>query len=192
MRRALLTAVRDQLRLAANAGGLALAKTECELAPRSGKPPAVMGERFVGIWAGDRSSLPVTLGLDEVYSVNVTVTYRTSRVPPDRTGPNLTEAAGAFDDLVDAVRLCLALDVADGRISGATGLANVALGFTGDNTSPAPFYTPLVFLGDGGNEDCGASWFSAEGDEEPEGVKCTLRFGKVRRTQDFGDVRALS
>lgn len=184
-RRLLANAILAQLRDTDANGGLGLTRRDSGLTPIGGMPPAMMGERYVGVRIGSRTTGRVTHGLEEHYSAIVTVSYRINgRVPFDRLGPDLMEAASfGFDDLVDAVRRCIHLDHYDGRVIRR---ANNAMPDT-----MAPFTTGLEFLGDEDPVPVDGSWFGADGDRHC-GIVQNLRFGKCSRCQNIESLEGVT
>ena len=176
MRRALAAAIIAQLRDTVLNGGLALTTKDSGYTPVGGMPPAMCGERYVGVRIGARATSRVHAGLAEEYTAIVTVTMRTGRAPHDRLGAGLMELANGFDDLVDDVRACLNADMLDARVINR---ANAIIAGAG-----GPFVTGMEFLGDDDPFVVAGDWFHAES-AQPCGVVQHLRFGRVSRLQSY-------
>jgi hypothetical protein len=177
--RALLLAVRDQLRLAAP-DGVGLAPEECEVRP-DGRPPPNVGERFVAVspsyWRGEDIE-----GLSEELGCQVTVTVRAARVPDDRFGPYLLvgPTGKSLDELLEAIRAVLHLDrSADAVLNRANAI--IGAGANG-------FVEPLRFREGGRPDEKRQDWFEGrEGGRVPRdtivAIVQTLTFGGARRVQ---------
>lgn len=188
MRRAVSQAFVDQLMAATNATspGLALAANECGLAPIGGRPPAIMGEKYVGVRTGSRQTDRVTAGLSENYSVIVTITMRAARVAFDRLGQELmNEVSNGFDDFADAVRLCLHGDLIDGRIVRRCNAIIQA-----SSTGGGLFSEAFEFLGDDDPYPVDGPWFHA-GEGKECGIVQNLRFGLGKRHQRAGSLEGI-
>jgi hypothetical protein len=195
-RRCLAQATVNRLRQATADGGAGLSKDNCGLAPIGGRPPARCGEKYVGVRCGGRTTGLVHNGLEEDYTIIVTVTHRTNKIPIDRMGPDLMEKiATGFDDFVDRVRECIHRDHIDGGVSIA---ANTLLGLdaggarvAATGTPGGPFTNGLQFLGDDDPYPVGDDWFwsATEGDDDEtpqvSGFVQNLRFGRCKRVQSY-------
>lgn len=157
---------------------------QCELAPYGGRPPPLCPPYFVGVYASARTNQTEAAGLDETYGVVCVLTYRVGAVPYDRLGADiLVKVSTGFDALADLVRLSLAKDLTTGVVLSA---ANTIIGFDpNDETTPAGFATCLRWLGDDDPQPVDGRWFSARPEAKECGVVQRLRFGGMRRPQDF-------
>lgn len=176
---AILKAVRDQLRLPVNGGGLGYAAPQCEV-QFNGQPPPNCGEVFVAVHPGGWRAEEVE-GLAEEFGVAVTVTVRVGKAPLDRMGPNaLVGPTGeALTQRLEAIRALLHMDKGAYPV---LALANATIG-SGANG----FVEPLRFLDGGTPQECGPDWFSTDWDGggrlPPVGIAQTLTFGRAKRYQ---------
>ena len=165
--RALLQATLNHLR-----DTLSLDASTSEVMP-TGKPPAFAGEVFYTVHPGTVSNQDVHC-LDEQYSLDVTITLRSGKVPTDRVGTELllAEDDGIYDR-ADAVRAAIHM-----RYVGLMNDANTDL-----TASVNGFVEPLVFLGYGRVQEQGGNWFGGKGGPGSAGISLTLSFGRARRAQ---------
>lgn len=182
--RALMLAVRDQLRKPKDLGGCNLAPNECEV-QFDGMPPPSCGGRYVAIHEGDWRGNPGEGDLDESFGVDVTFTFRVMG-PKDRIGPNLL-VGPLGESLDEAMREVLVRIHMDPPIpSGSSGdlvrgMANAIIG-TGRNG----FVQVLRFRDADKSRQVGPEWFSAEGSANPpSGIVRTLHFVDARRVQSI-------
>lgn len=177
--RALLLAVRDQLRLSPPQG-VGLATEECDVRP-SGRPPPNVGERYVAIspsyWRGQDIE-----GLEEELGVQVTVTVRGAKVPDDRFGAYLLvgPTGQSLDELLEKIRAVMHLDRGADAILNR---ANTTIGVSANG-----FVEPLRFREAGRPEEMRQDWFEGrEGGRVPRdtivALVQTLTFGGARRVQ---------
>ena len=175
--RAFLNGIVDMLRKPKNQGGAGIVHGECGLAPVSGRPPAGVGEKYAGVWAGARSTEEMENGIYEVYSAIITVTYRiTGRVPWDRIGTDIMVAAsGGMCEFTDNIRWVIGRDFWDQSTLRACN-AHIPGGEDG-------FTTGLRFGGDTVVRPVSGEWFHARAEEV--GIVADLRFSGMVRAQRF-------
>lgn len=175
--RALLLAVKSRLQTA-----LSLDDTVCDIA-FGAQPPPIMGEEFISIWPGDWRGNDIDNGLDEYYSVNVTVTRRLPYAPMDRWGTEvLVKLSAGLDARVEAIRYRVHMNYS------ILNAANATIGVTENG-----FVEPLRFRTGGRPELKFPDWFSAEsadggGAGMNAGVAQTLTFVDARRVQSNIDI----
>jgi hypothetical protein len=131
---------------------------------------------FVGVHAGSWTTRPIE-GLDEVYSVNVTVTVRLTTSPVEDWGEVLSGDAGkSLDAELEKIRAAIHLDRDRDEIRV---LANQYIGPNANG-----FVQALVFQDGGAPTQRGGNWFySGAGKEQWAGISQTLRFGEAVREQ---------
>lgn len=175
-RRALLLAVRDQLR-ALPPVGLGYLPRECEVM-YDGRPPPRAGAWFAAVHRGRRSGQLHSECLDYELEFFVTVTARVN-VPVDRLGAALYEASEKLDDRVDAI-------VALVQRQGVAILtaANTLLGSSFDQAGqPRGFVERPYYLDDDNGRLVGDEHWWGLATEVPTGIAHTIRFGGARRVQ---------
>ncbi len=199
--RALLYAVRDQMRASVPAGtnppaALALRPEECEVM-HDHRPMPRCGQRFVSISRRGRQSGD-QVSLDEYYAFDIAVTYRVNG-PFDRwafdtlygyqapVAPSTipTFSANSVDAYCDAIRAFIHADSKNYFISNLASqyLGNLLGGGILQGDPPIGFVEPIAFIGDDEPRPVGPDHFSAEPDSDYYGVLQVLHFGKSRRKQ---------
>lgn len=184
MKRALTTAVRDQLRL-----GLALTEYECDLRPGGRPPPAGWKDRYVAVHSGGQANQSRE-SLDRTFEVQVTVTLRVSKIPYDRTGVEAVQKAEVgLEDLCEKVIRFVHNNHAVRQA------ANDIILASSFNLEPPPavcygFNEALILLGDDGEaHEVTGEWFGAKASQETAGLVQVLTFGEARRIESIGSLR---
>ncbi len=165
---ALLQATRDAIR-----GKYNLSDMECEVCP-DGRPVPGCGQQFFAVHPGsvENQSGPEDVHVDELFSFNVTATFRIGFSPQDRIGVSLMlEKAGP---------LAIARNMALAVVNMSYSLMDAANVIVGDSANG--FIKPPVYLGMTWQGPKGPDWFFAE-DETECGVAVEVRFGRARRVQ---------
>ena len=192
--RALLYAVRDQLRSAAPVGvnppaAMNLAASDCEVMADE-RPAPRCGQRFVSIYRAGRSSID-QVSLDEYYNFNIAVTQRVNG-PFDQWAlntlydfNNTPSGKNGLDGFCDAIRAFVHKDSENYFISNLASqyLGNIPLNGVISGTPPLGFVEAIAFTGDEIPRIVGASHFHADPDSDQYGFCQILHFGKSRRKQ---------
>lgn len=187
---ALALAVRAQLRDATGNGGMGLTALQCDLAPVGGRPPAMAAERFAGIDVGEVTTKPVTHGLRETLTIDITVTFRLGRAPFDRYGAKIMgeSGTGLWDFCADVRRIVNS----DYYTFCITSRANILLGYDANPataTKPTAGFVPgtgLKYLGSSKPFVVHGDWFLGS-EQDLSGIARVLRFGGIERVQsDIG------
>jgi len=164
--------------------GLGLAEAECGRT-YDGQPPPRCGDVYYAVWSksGRHSVQRHASGIEEVFTVLVTITLRTARYPFDRwllPRDDLERRANAVVNLV-------ATDALDYRISReADRLAGLDHGKS--LTRPIGFVEALNYEDMSDIEEVGPSWFHAESESdvsEAVGITQMLRFGGNKRIRSL-------
>lgn len=150
-----------------------------------GQPPPRCGDVYYAVWSksGRHGVVRHAVGIEEVYTVLVTITLRTSRYPFDRwlvPRDDLEARANAVTNLV-------AKDALDYRISKeADRLAGLDHGRS--VSRPIGFVEALNYEDMGDIEEVGPPWFHAESESdaaEAVGITQVLRFGGNKRIRSL-------
>lgn len=183
-KRALNQAVLAQLRKDVVDGGIAMPTNRSGLAPLMGRPHAMAGDYYVGVWSGARRTTQRPHdGLDEYYSFIITVTLRINgKIPVDRLGTQKIDCVDGADDFADEIRMCIDKNrftiMADALTIIQTGYASL---------KPLGLTEPARFAGDGGWRLAGPEWSWAVPDSDPANMVMDLRFDGARMVQSYGD-----
>ncbi len=194
--RAILQATRDHLAAPTPAGilptgtvptGLGIDNDMDMQVMPDGMPPPMACTTFIAVWGSGWNNAAYE-SLDENYTVNVTVSVRTTQCPPDHWGLVIAEQTTGLYARAEAVRATLhrnydvvqradaIIKLACEAVAPGSWLTQVA---NGGGTS---FEEPLFFKSATGIERKGGSWWWSSNKEQHAGLAITLSFG-TRRTQ---------
>ena len=175
--RAMALAVRDFLRQHFEWSDL-----DCEVVEPPGRPHAMAGELFVGVWEGGVDN-PTTESRSDVHRINVTVTRRVPYAPRDRVADDVTHEAVMGLQVV-AAKIASVLHTWQYSYQ-VMDMANARIQQLFRNQTVYGFTEPLRFLGMTVTEPKGGEWFSAEAQDESQGRVITVYFGKALLLQSL-------
>lgn len=162
----LLQAARDRLRTV-----VPLSNDRCNLQP-GGRPPARMGEFYVSLDEGRVQGSDRT-HLKEIYTINIWITKRTGKYPPDKYAEvYLANAVGL--DAIERKIIAALHGVQAVRVAANT-LGSLPGAGTGDI-----FQQPLWYTGRGATAPAGAEWNGGEGENNTFLVRLLQFTGGLR------------
>lgn len=170
-------AVRDFLRLHFEWSDL-----DCEVVEPPGKPHAMAGELFVGVWEGGIDN-PTTESRSDVHRINVTVTRRVPYSPQDRVADDVVHEATVGLEVVGA-KIASVLHTWQYSYQ-VMNMANDRIAQLFRGVTVYGFTEPLRYLGTSGSEPKGGNWFSADPAATDQGRVVTLYFGKALLLQSL-------
>lgn len=188
--RAICLAVRDYLQ--AQNGWV---QEQCDVSV-DGSPKPMSDDWFVAIHEGGYVNSSHN-SLDEIHSVQVTVTIRTGTMPSDRIANNaifgggistsgIPEESASTTEILQLVKRQLNMDPAGYAV---LALANAYIvAETPPELSVYGFSEPLCFKSCGKSIPKGMEWFSADpstGSAAMAGLACTMILGDARRTSSI-------
>jgi hypothetical protein len=152
---ALLLAMRDHLRNSLGGiipGGSERAAQYIEISP-DGRPPAMLGDWFIGIDEGSVQSADKSF-LKEAYATVAVITHK-AQTPRDRRGTVYTATGSGLD----AVERAVIVAIHDNQTLRL--LANTLLGAPSESTGDG-FIKPLWYAGRGPTQPQNGEWIGAE------------------------------
>jgi len=180
---ALLQAVQAELHSAV----ASLSTKNCEIRGDEGQPPARFGKKsFVAIvpsgWSpGDTGPGGLNLGIDEVYSIRLVISYRTGHIPDDiLMGKAFIDATNGLEPLIRSIMVVMRKNrYTDGSSGGILTRANASISGTDK------FVEPLRWIGnDIQPQPVGPEWFHSEGrNPGAYGWMFNMHYGDARRLQ---------
>ena len=181
---ALLQAVQNELREEVSS----LDSKNCAIRGGDGQPPAKFGGRtFAAVvptgWSLGTSGVDgFSTGLDEIYNVDIIISYRTGQIPEDLLmGKAFLDASKGLEPLVRSIMVVMR----NNRYIGILRRANAI------TTATNELIEPLRWLGnDPQPQPVGPDWFSGEGqDARAYGWRFGLHYGDARRPQSESNLQ---